>query len=335
MEGVRLKNWITLLRALFLCASLVFLVAYNFTKPRLLILHSYDLGYSWTRDMNEGLQRVLKNYASPIVYYEYMDTKKHPSHAYKQKTGLLVRKMIDRLQPHVIIALDDDAQEHAARFYLNDPHIKIVFAGVNTDAFAYGYDRATNVTGVLERLPLDALKEALSSLPKRFGDTVRIINMGDESGTVRKDEEAILKFNWGPQVALIDSILVHSFEEWKEAIENVNKRADALFLTNYRNIHRTKAPDSPLVPPQEVMAWTMQNTHIPVIGANGFVVEDGADFALGTSPFEQGELAARKAVALLEGKEPREVPIEQGQYFMVFFAGKTKGSLSVETPPHL
>jgi ABC-type uncharacterized transport system substrate-binding protein len=41
---------------------------------------------------------------------------------------------------------------------------------------------------------------------------------------------------------------------------------------------------------------------LPIIGVNGFTVEDGAKFAVATSPFEQGEIAAKMAVQILSGK---------------------------------
>ena len=69
--------------------------------------------------------------------------------------------MIDETQPDIILAVDDDAQNYVARYYINHPHIRVVFAGVNNDPAEYGFDRASNVSGILERLPIDALKETL------------------------------------------------------------------------------------------------------------------------------------------------------------------------------
>ena len=163
MKNKIIKN----LTRVFVVLLLIFIVVINLKKPRILILHSYDLDYSWVRDINDGINRVLSDKAYSIKWH-YMDTKRHPSNEFKEKAGNTARVMIDSWNPDLILAIDDNAQKYVAQKYNNHDKMKIVFTGVNAELNAYGYDQAKNVTGVLERIPFNEFREVFSQiLPKR------------------------------------------------------------------------------------------------------------------------------------------------------------------------
>ena len=48
------------------------------------------------------------------------------------------------------------------------------------------------------------------------------------------------------------------------------------------------------------MKWSMENATVPIIGLNTFVFEDGANLAIATSPYEQGEVAGNFAVQIIK-----------------------------------
>jgi ABC-type uncharacterized transport system substrate-binding protein len=296
-----------LLKYIFVIGLSCYFVYYNVEKPRVLIVHSYALDYSWVKSINEGMSRVFGNRTDFSTHWQYMNTKNHPSIGYRQKIGVLVRRMISRLQPSVIIAIDDDAQDFVAKFYVDDPNIAVVFCGVNADLDAYGYRTSKNVTGILERVPFSAIKSSLKYLVKPGTDinNIKMINIGDESGTVR-----------------LDSILVDTFDRWKQAVLSASKRADCLLITNYRQLRRN--PDEErFVPPTEVIDWTLKNATIPVIGGNGFLVEDGAPLAIGASPYEQGEVAAQMALQILDGTQPSQIPTQVTRNFLIYMRKNT------------
>lgn len=302
---------------LFILASLGFLVWFNAAKPRVLVLQSYDVGYSWTRDVGVGIRRVLDGKPHYAVRWYYMDTKRHPTPEFKTTAGLRARRQIESWQPDVIIAVDDDAQEYAARYYVNHPRIRIVFAGVNGEVEPYGYGGASNVTGILERKQLQGVKEAIRSIAALRGSGLRVVHLGDSSGSVKKDEKFIRAFEWAP-LELVDSRLLQNFEDWQEAVRWANDHADFVITTNYRQLARS-ATDRKLVPPEEVVAWTEQNARLPLVGTNNFFVEDGGMLAIGTSPYEQGEVAAQMAVSIIdEGRRPADIPVQSTRQFVVF-----------------
>ena len=313
------------LKIFFVVGMSLYFVAFNMQKPRILILHSYNTDYSWTRSVNQGINNVIGNRTDFAVHWQYMNAKNHPTVDFKQKMGVLIRRLITHLQPEVIIAIDDDAQNYVAKFYVDHPTISIVYAGVNAPAQDYGYDGVKNVTGILERIPLDACRDVIPYLvsPNIKTSDIRIINVGDKSETVRLDAKTILEFDWTP-LNLIDSIFVNNFDDWKQAILSASKRADCLFITNYRQLERVEGKPG-FVPPKEVMEWTMKNATVPILGGNLFVVEDGGHLSLAASPVEQGRVAAEMALKIIEGTPPSKItPVSTKDYLVSMRDGKQK-----------
>ena len=85
-----------ILICIFLTGAIFVTVGYNLHKPRVLVLHSYDLSYPWTREVSVGVHRVLDQHSHFAVRWFYMDTKRHPLKEFKQKMGLQARQAIDR-----------------------------------------------------------------------------------------------------------------------------------------------------------------------------------------------------------------------------------------------
>ena len=320
---------------LFVFFSLVFcgLAIYtNYERPRILILHSYAPDYFWCRDVDIGLRRVLSNQSFYSIQWHYMDTKKHPEPKALRNAGVIARRVIDMVEPTILIAIDDDAQKYAAKYYINHPKISIVFCGVNADLTTYGYEKADNITGILERLPLQAVQETIMLLNTKKKEKLRISHLSDSSTTVRLDDRFLHQYNWGSVIEVLPSRLVSTFDEWKAAVAALNREADYIIISNYRKIYKTAAAGSKLISPKEIIEWTMKNATVPVIGVNSFVAEDGAHLAISTSPYEQGEVAARLALRLLEGKvKAKDIPIKQTKQFIVNMSRRGKEFSSLPT----
>jgi ABC-type uncharacterized transport system substrate-binding protein len=319
MNKHKLQNIII---GIFMAGALGLLVWFNVSKPSVLVVQSYDQKYPWTRDLNVGLQRVLN---SPYRYrtrFFYMDTKRHPDKAYKESVGVAARRMIDEMRPDVIIALDDDAQQYVARYYVNHPTIRIVYSGVNKDAADYGYDKANNVTGILERSPVRAISEALQIADnfKSLGRPPKIGFLGDNSEPVQGDLRQMRSFDWSPvQLAAVRQ--ADTWPEWQAAVKALGSETDVILLAGYRRVRRS-ADKPDLVPFREVVDWTDANSAVPVISNNGFYTEEGGMLAIGASPFEQGEVAARMALALiLDHKRAKDLPSESTKHFVVTMNG--------------
>ena len=295
-------------------------------KPRVLVLHSYATDYSWVNDINKGILRRLDKYSYNMRWH-YMDTKRHPSEHFKQRAGASALAMIDEWDPHIIIAVDDNAQKWVTRHLIDHPKIKIVFTGVNGTLEDYGFQDAKNVTGVLERLPFEAFRTAFIDF---LGDKgKKIVHISDNSTTSTMVKKELDKINWQP-LDLVKSIKIDTFEEWKKEVNDVNDNADFLLITHYHTL-KYSAEDQRMVPPIDVVKWTEENTNIPIVGSWGFFVEDGGSMAIAVSPFEQGEEAAQMAINLLAGEEIHNIPIKTGKLFMLYIReeGMKRRNISV------
>lgn len=306
----------------FMCIALALVGWYGMNKPSILIVHSYGPDYAWVRDVNIGLNRALTlRYLYQVNWY-YMDTKRHPGEHYKQSAGIAARKVIEATRPDVVIAIDDDAQQYVARHFNNDPRLKIVFAGVNRQAGDYGYDRANNVTGILERIPLDAVREALQSANSlnRFGRPIRVAFLGDQSETVSGDFGQVQRFDWRP-LQLGATRQVATWPQWQAGVMALGTDNDVLLVAGYRRLARS-ATDPTLVPAAEVVAWTEAHSPIPLVSFNAFYTEDGGMLAIGASPYEQGEVAAARALDLILKHQPvASLPITETTQFVVGMNG--------------
>ncbi|HTJ96962.1 MAG TPA: hypothetical protein VL381_05790 [Rhodocyclaceae bacterium] len=323
---------------LFVLGTLLLAVDHNVMQKRVLIIHSYDPEYSWTRDVNSGLQRVLNTYPEWSVRWHYMDLKRRPWADARHAAGTQARRVVEDWNPDVIIAIDDDAQALVGSYYVNHPHIKIVFAGVNGGVDDYGYVGAKNVAGVFERKQLAAVRDALlAGHAKAKGphatQALRIMHLGDQSNSVKLDDKSIRTFNWAP-LSYVGSKLVRTFTEWQTAVLAAGQDADALFVSNYRRLVRYDCKvdtsvkdcvdDPKLVSPREVVAWTEINSPVPIIGGNGFYVEDGGMFALGPSGFEQGSEAANLAVQIIVQEASPDSLLQTSTREFVVFMRRTQ-----------
>lgn len=323
------------LSALFFLGVVLFAVAFNVSKPRVMILQSYDPDYAWTRDIDAGIRRVSDTWTNYSVNWHYMNTKRLADPESLRYAGIVARRAIDRFAPHVLIAVDDLAQQLAARYYIDDPRMEIVFSGVNGSVEPYGYPGADNVTGVFERKPLQAVKDLVLALEERRAGTKSqpgLWYLMDPSESMARDRDRVESFDWAP-LRFEGTMVAEDYPAWQADVQALPKRpGQYLLVANYRQLGRS-ATDPEAVPPQEVMRWTEAHSPLPIIGVNVFNVEDGAAIAVGASPFEQGEVAATLADQLLkEGLRGGELATVDPQHYVVAINATALAERGLELP---
>jgi hypothetical protein len=70
------------------------------------------------------------------------------------------------------------------------------------------------------------------------------------------------------------------------------------------------------MPTKKIMLWTVENFPTPIIGLYPSVVDEGGDLAIGSSPFEQGEIMAHITATILS-KQPVTPKIQSGTRSLV------------------
>lgn len=304
---------------IFLCIIAGLAVYFNMHKPRIMILHSYSPEYVWTRDVNEGINRVAQHWGRYSVQWHYMDTKKYRDQRWYEQASLIAKRAIENASPDVLIIVDDLAQKLVGKYYIDHPNIQIVFAGVNGSIEQYGYHKANNVTGIFERKQLNAIKETLLTLEQGRDEPLehpRVLYLIDSSTSLAKGRPYFEKFDWSP-LTFEGVDVMDNFEEWKEDVLYADRFTDYLLVANYRKL-KTSETNHKVPSPKTVMTWTEENSPVPVIGVNLFNTEEGAMMSIGVSPYEQGEIAAKMAERIIEEKiSANDIPIQDNKHYVV------------------
>lgn len=317
--------------ALFFLVTGIFVVWENYHKPRLLVLHSYGNDYIWTQEVNEGLKRVLAKNHWLTIRYHYMHTNVFNGQDELRRAALAARRAVEQFHPDVLLTIDDHAQELVGRHYLNDPRMRIVFAGINGEITPYGYDKATNVTGILERKQFKAVQEMLTILDRDLGRPARLAHLADQAFSSNADTGKANLYPWSPQV-YVGSYQVADFPAWQNKVRELSGQIDFLLVSGYRQLPSGEGRKD-FVPPEQVLAWTMANIAVPVIGLNVFNSRDGAMISLGASPYEQGEVAAQMAFDLLSGsKSLADLPIREADQYVVSMSQQALSRYQIKPP---
>lgn len=299
-----------------------------------MILQSYQAEYAWTRDVDAGLRRVIDKWTGYSVNWHYMDTKRHSDPEWLKRSGIIARRAIKQTNPRILIAVDDLAQSLAAKYFINDPHMDIIFAGVNGSIEPYGYDTANNVTGIFEHKQLQPIKEALLALENKKAtpkDHPSVAYILDPSPSLASGKALVDRFDWAP-ISYTKSIVAKDFPDWKKQVIELGSKVDYIIVANYRKLPLSDQ-DKTYAPAKEVMDWTEVNSKAPVIGINSFNVEDGAMISIGVSPFEQGEVAAQMAQKILEDNiSASSIPIVENDQYIVAIRESSLLSRKMELP---
>ena len=319
----------------FLAAFGIFFWASS-TRPKVMVLHSYDQDYIWTTEVNVGLERVFSGQSWIKLKSYYMKTKQSKDQSYLRRAGIAAKRAIDNFHPDILIVIDDPAQKLVAMDYVNDPQMSIIFAGVNGGIEAYGYQGAKNVTGIFERKPIAALVETLQVLHrhnpahKNSSELIRVKFLADDGHSAHRDADFLAGADWG-NIRYMGSTHVASFADWQEAVRQI-EGTDYLLVGAYRKL-TNKQESEKFIGPKEVIRWTRDNSHVPMIGMNVFCSEDGTMLSVGISPYEQGEYAASTALKIIrEQISAGDIPLEIPQQYIVAMRKSILDKRGVQMP---
>lgn len=289
---------------LFLLAAMVLLVGFNLTKPRILVLHSGERGNGWDQRIDEGIRSALARNRRPVsVHWHYLGMERFALEEDRQDAAKQARRAIEQIRPHIVLAVDDEAQAYVARHYAvpsgspkaADPVTRIVYAAIDGEPGRYGYEGAANASGVLERLPLAAMRETLLTL--RNGQPARVAVIGPDDATGAAQLQQVKAFDWGPH-RLVAEQLVPDFAAWKEAVAQLDAQADVLIVLSFGGLPQGGGSSRP-VPMKEIATWVEAHAKALPIGVGTSFVESGGGLAIAPSPREMGELAMQMSLAWL------------------------------------
>lgn len=268
---------------------------------RVLVLHSYHDGFTWTDHISQGIRDVFAPCKDHVeLLFEYMDTRRQFSPSYYDELARLYEIKYTRGDIDVAITSDNNAftfMVERGRDIFGD--IPIVFCSVT------GYDPSARanreITGLRESIDIAAtIRAALDLHP----DTRRINVITDTTRTgraLRREAERQLEpYTNGVALRFLDNM---SIDELEVAISMLGQGDIVLLfifarekggrvLSHEQNLRRL----APLSPVPFYSVWEFYLGY----GIVGGKLTDGV---------EEGRMAARMALSILHGESAGDIPL--------------------------
>ncbi len=312
-----------------ICLVVLFGASTVQAQNRILVVHSYHEGYSWTDSIQTGINRAINNqhYDVKVIY---MDTKRRTDEHWKIQSGRNAMQVVAQFKPDVVIASDDNAQLYfASELSTRQDSPRIVFCGINGATSDYGYPNK-NATGMVSRShTTKTLKLAQALAPS----IRRVTFLSDDSLTSTRAYTDYRKEKFPVEVDGFYQI--SNFSQWKAMVFRANLTSDAILVTLYHTVKWTSQDDQSM-PPEEVMKWTMQNSKVPVLGVYPFTVRDGAVMGICSSGKEHGYLAAITAMDMIKtGRSALRYPVNSSVEGKIMFNLQSARQYQIKIPDHL
>lgn len=270
-------------------------------KHRILVLNSYNFGYSWTDNEVEAIQDFFADDPSVILQMEFMDTKmtNAPKH-FSNLLQLYQHKYRDS-DFDVIIVTDDDAldfiRDQGASLF---PDVPVVFAGINN--FGSGQIAGMHaVTGVNEEADFIANLELITRLQPDVEDIYVITDeltaglmIRREFETAAADFEDRLRFHFLNDLTL-DEVLAK--------VATLKPTAAVFYLTFFQDATGKSFT------PWEVLPRISSSSAVPLYGQVDYMLGKGVLGGKVKTSYYQGQAAAALASRIIAGELAECIPI--------------------------
>lgn len=322
--------------AILLCASGN---SFSIQNKTLLVIHSYQLDFGWTKGQDQGIQHVFEGFNhnnTEIWKIEkiFLDEKKSSQREIEKKIAN-AKNRINQNPPSAVITTDDRAFKE---FYqiLKDKGIPLSFTGLNGNiAQDYGYMHAgDNVSGTLERFNI---KPVIKIVKRIVPEIKSILLVGEDSFSSKsmlKNYVAQLNENQFLQEVGISNLRIFessSVEKLKEELSKVNAKNECVVFVamyNYRDKNNAH------IDYRQIDSWINAHTKFIDVGAATFNVESGRFISFAGSGFEMGQYAAK--VLLIDSfrkeKKMSEIEIRSFMPQQLFFNHDRAKNINISIP---
>ncbi len=286
------------------------------SDSKILFINSYHKGYAWSDGIQRGVEAILADEKFVLLKTIEMDTKRNTSAEFILQAAFKVKQYIEKFNPDVVIAADDNASKYVVEPYYKNADLPFVFCGVNWDASVYGYPYS-NATGIVE---VALIKQIIRQL-QTYAKGSKIGFIGGDVLTTHKE----LKYHKKLFNINYDKIyLVKTFKEWQEKYLQLQEEVDMIIFYNYAGI-------SGINDWQLAEKFILENIKIPTSSAYRFMAPLVA-ITIAKSAEEQGRWSAQTALKILAGVKPSEIPIVQNNDGKLIINIKLVNKLGLRIP---
>jgi hypothetical protein len=262
---------------------------------------SYHRGYDWSDGVERGLRTGLQGECDLIQFD--MDTKRNRSETYKTHKASEIAGKIKEIKPDVLITSDDNAAKYLIAPFFNGTELPVVFCGINWTAEEYGFP-TSNVTGMVEVMAIKPMLEWAGILTD---SGTRGVYIGTDALSEIKDYRFLAKAA-NDLGFTIDHVVVDNQQAWISAFEQANE-VDFIILGTSSGIEDwdEKTVLRSVKQHADKLILTSYRKMMP-LAMIGFV----------KIPEEQGQWAAKTAIAIHEGMPIKRIPIIANRKWEVY-----------------
>ncbi|NOU59965.1 sensor histidine kinase [Marinifilum caeruleilacunae] len=292
---------LTIILALFYCTTLYSSSTPNKKKEskKILILHSYHKGFSWTDGIMNGINSVFNN-ENVELFVNYMDTKRCADEDYFALLKQVYQLKYSQVEFDAILSSDDHALNFLLR-YKQDlfPDIPLVFCGIN-DFHPERIEKHKNITGTFETYDVLGTINLIRSLHPEL-TSIAVINDGSISGQAFQNRvnraEQIL--NQPIQIEYLSNLSRDSLQSRLKELPKTCAVIWGIYILT---------PSGKTLTYQESVKLVKQSTNLPVY-CIWDVVGSGVIGGKITSPVYQGEKASKMLLQILNGNNASDLEI--------------------------
>jgi serine phosphatase RsbU (regulator of sigma subunit)/ABC-type uncharacterized transport system substrate-binding protein len=270
-------------------------------KKHVLVLNSYQKGYSWTDNIVQAIEDAFRDETDVILHVEYMDTKKINSERHFQLLRELFANKYQDTRFDVIIASDDDALQFLQKYGpVLFPETPVVFCGITnyTPAKSAGLH---HVTGVIEAADPRSTLELIRRL-QPTANTIYLIGDQLTTGRMIREEFDAVAANYTRQwrFVYLDN---HSMRQVLEIVRGLGPGAAVVYLSFFRDAAGATYD------PSEAIPLITASSSVPVYGQVDYMIGKGILGGMVKSSYYQGKIAAELAQRILELEPASDIPI--------------------------
>lgn len=283
------------------------------TVYNVLFISSYHAGFETLPDQINGIKSVF-NDAGISLDIDYMDTKRVDNEEnYENYFKFLKYRLDHDLNYDVILVGDDNGLQFLMDHRENlVPDLPIVFFCINDMERAKLANELPNVTGIVEGI---SLKSNLDLATNLFPNAKKIYGIVDDSPTGIGDATSFLLAaeNYSNYQFELINASEHSLEEFKQELSNIGVEDIVFYMSYFEDV---SGNDYSI---DEATTIISESVKAPVFRMSIGGVGSGLLGGEMVSYEEQGRLAARMAVSIINGENPNEINMIQESPNKVIF----------------